>query len=548
MIERGKMNSRERSPLLSGSAWMTAGSILSRALGAVYVIPWLIWLQPNDLLANSLYTKGYQIYSIFLIISTAGVPGAISKQLAHYNALGEYENSHSLLHIGLILMFVMGLVSFIAMYFFANIFAAGDSRMIPIFRSLSYTLLIIPVMSLMRGYFQGFSQMAPSAISQFIEQIARVAYMLGATYLIMRIQHGSILSAVKQSTFAAFIGAVFGLLVLIIYYVKQKINFVESNNRSSEVHLTSSRTICYDIFRQSIPFIFLDSGINLFYIIDQYTFFPIMKHIPNITLDVVNGYYAIFSGNANKLIMIVVSLATSISVTAIPLLSGAFSIDNKKVEAYLANIFKLFSFVMFPSALGLAAISKPLYNLFFGSSIDGFLMLQFSAFLAILFGLFILLSSVLQGMYQSKAAITGLIVGIISKLIIQYPVIKLFKAFGPLIATFIAIGVSCAFMLYCIFELNLNWEITLYEDIETIIFSSILMYLPVFVLCSISIFHFGTNRIVSLFICVVAVLLGCIVYVGVLLKSKVLDDVLGRNFDNVRARLLMILNVSRITK
>ena len=76
----------DKEKMIRGSAWMTAGSVFSRILGAIYVIPWRIWLGAAFLTANALFTKGYQIYSLFLIISTAGVPGAVSKQVARYNA------------------------------------------------------------------------------------------------------------------------------------------------------------------------------------------------------------------------------------------------------------------------------------------------------------------------------------------------------------------------------------------------------------------------------------------------------------------------------
>ena len=66
----------DKEKMIRGSAWMTAGSVFSRILGAIYVIPWRIWLGAAFLTANALFTKGYQIYSLFLIISTAGVPGA----------------------------------------------------------------------------------------------------------------------------------------------------------------------------------------------------------------------------------------------------------------------------------------------------------------------------------------------------------------------------------------------------------------------------------------------------------------------------------------
>ena len=78
---------RAKGQMLKGSAWMTVGSILSRILGALYIIPWRLILGASLFpLANSLYTQGYNIYSFALIVAVAGIPSAISKQVAHCNA------------------------------------------------------------------------------------------------------------------------------------------------------------------------------------------------------------------------------------------------------------------------------------------------------------------------------------------------------------------------------------------------------------------------------------------------------------------------------
>ena len=89
-------NKDAQSKMLSGSAWMTVGSITSRILGAVYVIPWVTWLGAYSNEANALFAQGYNIYNIFLIIATAGLPSAISKMVAHYNGLNEYGVSRRL--------------------------------------------------------------------------------------------------------------------------------------------------------------------------------------------------------------------------------------------------------------------------------------------------------------------------------------------------------------------------------------------------------------------------------------------------------------------
>ncbi len=103
-------------------------------------------------------------------------------------------------------MFIMGILSCGAMWLLAPLLAAGDARMIPVFRSLAWPLLLIPSLSLIRGFFQGYNEMAPSAISQFIEQVARILYMLVMTYAIMVAGNHDYLNAVVHSTFAAFIG------------------------------------------------------------------------------------------------------------------------------------------------------------------------------------------------------------------------------------------------------------------------------------------------------------------------------------------------------
>ena len=79
-----------KAKMLSGSAWMTAGSITSRILGAIYIIPWTTWLGAYSTQANALYAQGYNIYSMALTIATAGIPSAISKLVAHYNGIDEY--------------------------------------------------------------------------------------------------------------------------------------------------------------------------------------------------------------------------------------------------------------------------------------------------------------------------------------------------------------------------------------------------------------------------------------------------------------------------
>src|SRR5699024_12795988 len=114
-MENNTKNTKET--MVKGSAWMTFGSIVSRILGAIYIIPWYAWMGDHGNIANALTAKSYNIYSLFLIISTAGIPGAVAKQVARYNAVNEYGVGKKLFKSGLGLMVMLGIISAAVMYF-----------------------------------------------------------------------------------------------------------------------------------------------------------------------------------------------------------------------------------------------------------------------------------------------------------------------------------------------------------------------------------------------------------------------------------------------
>ena len=85
----------QQQQMLRGTAWMTASNIISRLLGALYIIPWYAWMGKQGDQANALFGQGYNIYALFLLISTAGIPVAIAKQVSKYNTLGKWRRVSS---------------------------------------------------------------------------------------------------------------------------------------------------------------------------------------------------------------------------------------------------------------------------------------------------------------------------------------------------------------------------------------------------------------------------------------------------------------------
>lgn len=528
-MAKNKSQTNSQAQLLKGSAWMTIGSILSRILGAIYIIPWYAWMGKYGNLANSLTAKSYNIYSLFIIISTAGIPGAIAKQIAKYNALNEYGVGRKLFRHGLALMGVFGIISAACMYFLALPLSGFNPQEVPVIRSLALAVLIIPILSILRGYFQGFNDMMPSAMSQFVEQLARVIWMLLTAYVIMRVQHGNYVDAVTQSNLAAAIGAVFGIGLLVIFHLRQKRTVDPLIAQSNNQVRVSTNSLLFEIIQQSIPFIIIDSGINIFQLVDQYTFHPMIASFMHVPYDTIEIWYALFGLNANKLIMIVVSLSTAMAVTAIPLLSGAHARrDYRDISRQIGNTLELFLFVLLPASLGMAAISDPLYTIFYGYDRLGAHVLYLSSFTAISLGMFTVLMAILQGLDENMYAIRYLIFGLVIKAIVQYPMIRLFKVYGPLLATNLGLLAVIAMSLKHL-SVKYRWRADrIMRRFIGIASFSIVMFAAVFAAVKLGgLFLSPYRRLSAMLLSGLAVAVGVLVYGALSLKTGLAENILG---------------------
>lgn len=539
-------NSRDK--MINGSAWMTGGSLLSRILGVIYIIPWVAWMGTPDVAnaAQALYGVGYTPYALFLNIATAGVPSAIAKQVSHYNALGEYQISRNIYKKGLQIMAITGIASAIIMYVIAPFIAANspvatvdDSTQV--IRSLSWALLIIPCMSVTRGFIQGHHTMAPSAISQVIEQLSRVIFMLAAVYMIRIVMKGTVVNAVSASTFGAFVGALFSILYLlyVIWRKKPELDFNLANSKSNTD--VSTNDIFKSIIKTAIPFIIIGSGITFFQLIDQFTFKPIMETVTNMTQKEISEQYAIVAVNANKLIMVVISLAGSMAITSVPVISELLAKNKRKdMKNQLSNNIQLFFFVMLPAAVGMGAVSKPLYTVFYGYSVFGASILQWSSYMSLFLGLFVLLGSTLQAMNQTRPALIALAVGLVVKLVTQFPLLYVFHTYGTVISNILGFSVTICLMLLTLNKLlHFNFN-HLFKQIALIGLVTAAMSLVVFFVQKGVYQIFDVKNQMGSFINVsVSSAIGGIFYLYVTLKMRIAERLLGDRIGVVRRKLKM---------
>ncbi|NQJ71249.1 polysaccharide biosynthesis protein [Streptococcus suis] len=534
--------SREQETMVRGMAWLTAGNFLSRLLGVAYVIPWYIWLGEHRAEANALFSMGYQIYANFLLISTAGLPTAIAKQVAKYNVLGKEEVSLYLVREFFKLMLVFGTVFAGAMFISSPWLAEASGskeKLIPVMYSLVPPLFIFPAMSILRGFFQGRHDMKPYAISQLAEQLVRVIWILAATFIIMKLGNGNYLDAVVQSTFAAFVGMLASVGILVYTLWKQgylgKLLHAKKQNISVNTGQLIKETV-----KDAIPIIILSLTIQLLQFIDQVTFINVMEKITSLTNSELLELYSFMSANPNKITMMIIGISISLGSVAIPLITEKFVKKDLKAASNLVadNLQLLFIFTI-PAIVGTVLLARPLYSVFYGQSQDIEIQLFIWNLVMILpLGLYSVISVVIQAIFENRRAVIYFVIGLLIKVVLQLPMIYLFQVYGPFLSTLVSLTV----MLYLFYKridavLGVD-EGLIVKDIVTISWISLVMGGIVW-LHELLLNHLlpATGYLSSFVHLLLSGGVGVFVFVILTLKTRQLDRLIGSRADLLRRKL-----------
>lgn len=532
--------------MLRGTAWLTFANFMSRLLGAFYVIPWYHWmgkeLAPQ---ANALFGMGYNVYAIFLLLSTTGLNTAVAKQIAKYNSLGREEEGLALVRQFIWLMLGSGVVFAAIMYLGAPAFAAlsgGGVELTQVLRSMTLAVLFFPVMSVLRGVFQGYNNVKPNAIGQLAEQLVRVIWMLATAFAIMKLGSKDYVAAVSQSTFAAFIGMLASLAVLGAYLWKEGLLTKLLNKPPQAVAPSASRAILVETFQAALPIILTASAIQLYQLIDQASFINLMSLWTTESKETLNVVYAYLSANPNKIIMIIVAVAVSIGEVGLPLLTeSTVKEDKRSVARLIINSFRMLLVFVFPALMGAILLAEPLYTFFYGPSeklaIGLFIAILLQAFLQCLY---MALSPMLHAIFESKAAVRHFLYGLLVKLLTQLPLIWLLGAYGTVLSTALGLLVPLVFMFKHLHGKTYFNQNLLVKNTQQIAINTLWMALPVAVLVwSLGFFLEPSNRLVAVIYLILAAFLGGSIYTYLSLKTRSLDALLGARAEGLRQKLKM---------
>lgn len=520
--------------ILSGSFWLSFGSIFSRVLGVVYLIPWLIMLGSyhNQLNAQAIFNSSYTPYALFLSVGTAGLPSVIAREVAALNSENRYKDSVYLTKLGLLIMLVMGALCGIALYVTAPMIARNspvDSVQQATFsiRVLVPAVVILPSMSMVRGWFQGNNDMKPYGISQLWEQFSRVLFILAATFVVIEVLHQNYVYAVYLSVFGACVGAITSYLYLFLYAKKQLPELREKLDKSVQRSLDKVGSILWGLWVSSIPFVLLGAFITLTQFVDQVFFKQILLQTTNYTEHYVSYLYTIFSANPSKITTVIISLATAVSETSLPLLSGLRAQGEiSKISDLLIENYRLLLFVLLPIVTMATFASSSIYTILFSHDNLGTFYLMQNILQSLFLALVMNSLTLLLALNMNRLAVIYMLLGLGLKLALQFPCVQLFQTSGAIASTDIAMLVV-VFLSYHALDKKYTVDLKKLLPLLTTNFYFFLVVAAYYFVIG-ERFNEQSGRIFNVIYLVVYGLNGLAIYIWFTNKTEISKQILGK--------------------
>ncbi|MDT8859330.1 polysaccharide biosynthesis protein [Alkalihalobacillus sp. MEB130] len=535
------------SKLLRGTMVLTAATFVSKILGLIYIFPFTAIVGQTGI---ALYSYGYLPYTVLLSLATLGVPLAVSKFVSRYNSLGDYRTGHRLFKSGLLFMSVTGLIAFLILFFAApyivpwiieNPTEKGNTfeEIVFTIRMVSVALLIVPIMSIIRGYFQGFQSMGPTAVSQVIEQIVRIVFILAITFSIVNMMEGSIGVAVGFATFGAFVGALGGLAVLVTYWFKRKTLIHEQLEKSTVDHQLSLKDMYKELISYALPLSFVGLAIPLYQLIDLFTFNNTLIGT-HLTQDESEIAFAVFSNTAHKIILIPMALATALSITLIPTITKSFTTnDHALLQKQITQTYQVILFLTIPAAVGMSVLAYPAFGALYGLSdfeVGGYI-LRYYAPITLFFSLFAVTAAILQGMNKQNIAVLALCIGLLLKLATNSWFLSMLGPVGGVLATYLGYAASISVTVWAIGKYaNFSYKLIVKRALLIVVFTAAMAVAVIFVNMGIQTIIPITSQLRAFPSLFGGILVGAGIYLYLSYRSHLAGQVLGARFNVLNRR------------
>jgi len=478
---------------------------------------------------NGIYSSAYYIYTFFLVLSSAGLPAAISKMVSERVAKGRHNDAYKVFRIALISATVLGCVCFAALYFGAD----SISRLIQQPRSyysimtLSPTVLIVAIIAVFRGYFQGVGNVAPSAVSQVVDQVFNAVFSVLCAHLLMKaVSNDPVALGAAGGTLGTGIGALAGLAFIVFMFYLAYPAIRQSRAADRHKGTEPGSKITGELFATAVPIILGTAVFAITNLIDAVMIMGRLTNGAGFAEKTATDLYGQVTGKYVVLTTLPISISTAFAAAAIPSIAASrVKGDYENVKRKINSAIRLTMLFTIPAAVGLGVLGPQIIELLFPNVPGGGELLSIGAVSIIFLSLTQITTGMLQSIGKVRIPVIAAVFGALVKIPFNYFLIAIpsINVKGAVISTIacyiVASGID--WMMLCrITKLKPDYKGILIKPL----FSALLMGFSVYVSYYLSFFALGRNS--------VSVLVSVVFGIGVYFAFMAFTN--GLNSEDVR--------------
>lgn len=527
----------KKNNFLQGAIVATLSIVICKILGLLYVIPFYSIIGTQG---GALYSYAYSIYSIFLSLSTCGIPIAVSKLVSEYNALKEYINKEVVYKIALKIMVSIGILSFIIMFVFAKNIAymfignieGGNTlnEVATAIRVVSIALLVVPQQSVIRGYLEGHGMITTTSISSVLEQFVRVIIIIVGSFITVKVLKLPINCAVYVAIFAASIAALSSYIYLRIKVKnnKKNLNIVQVTDSYSK------KDILKKIIYYALPFVLIDLIKSLYGMVDSVTVVKTLVKL-GYSMETAETVFGVIATWGTKLNMIIISISMGITISLVPNLSASLAKKNfKDVNQKINQSLNIMLFFTIPMSVGISFLAKPVWIIFYGYNQISINVFRVFILQVIFFGLYTTIINISQTLNETKTSLIMLIGSFVFKVILNIPSMYLLKYigidayYGSIVVNALVEGLTFIITLLLL-KKKYNFKFRFILKTLLKIMLCLILMLGFLVFLSLFIKMTSISRVGSIIYITIYSIAGCVIYVATALKINLFGDIFGIN-------------------
>lgn len=418
---------------VKGAIVLIIFNLIGKIIGAIYRIPLANLLGPVGI---GEYQLVFPLYSLLLSVSVSGIPVAISKIVSEYNSKGQFGDSKKLLKLSCLYLFVISLASMILIIVLSKFIAKlqGNSEIYFCYYAIAPAVLFVGLLSVFRGYFQGNLNMFPTAISNLIEQVGKLAF--GLLFVTKFIKYGEV-----YGVFGALLGIsvseLLAFVFLLLYYV-----FYAKKHKFKTISVYSRRNISKQLAMTALPITLGGIAAPITSIIDSLLVVNLLM-FSGLSSENSTSLLGIQSGIVEPLINIPIVISVSISASILPNLAKVYvKNDEEEIKSLIEKAFQITLSVSLVCVICFVIFGKQILSFLYGRTLS-FNEIGIATKLLFLGGINLLFlslvqvtSGILQGMGKQNFTVKSILIGSFIKIVLTILLVSFRKIgiFGAMIS------------------------------------------------------------------------------------------------------------------